>query len=105
MAKFYGAIGYAETSEVAPGVYEVVITEHFYSGDVIDSYKRWQTGENLNDDITVGSSKISIIADNFAFGNFTTIKYIVWMGVKWKVNNIQVSRPRLILTLGGVYNG
>jgi len=104
MAKFYGAIGYAETTETAPGVWEESITEHNYSGDVIKNTRRYQAGENLNDDLIINNI-ISIVADPFAYTNFHTIRYVKWMGASWKVTSIEVQRPRLILTIGGVYNG
>jgi hypothetical protein len=104
MAKFYGSIGYAETSETAPGVWTEGITERTYSGDVVRNSKRWQSGESLNDNLTV-NNEISIIADPFAFSNFHTMKYIKWMGGSWKITNIDIQRPRLRLTIGGIYNG
>ena len=104
MAKFYGVIGFAESSETAPGVWTEGITERNYSGDVVKISKRWQAGENLNDNLTV-NNKISIIADPFAYQNFHTMKYIQWFGAFWKITEIDVQRPRIILTIGGVYNG
>ena len=104
MAKFYGVIGYTETTETAPGVWEEVITERNYSGDVIKNTRRYQAGENLNDDLIINNI-ISIVADPFANQNFHKIRYIEWMGAFWKISNVEVQRPRLILTIGGVYNG
>lgn len=105
MAKFYGVIGYsAGTSETAPGVWNETIIERNHSGDVLKLSKRWQPGENLNDDLTI-SNQISIIADSFANQNFHAMRYITWMGASWKITNIEVLRPRLLLTIGGVYNG
>ena len=104
MAKFYGVIGYAESSETTPGVWTDIITEKSYSGDVLKNSRRVQTGENLNDDLVV-NNMISVIADPYAYQNFHLIRYIEWMGVLWKVTNVEVQRPRLILTIGGVYNG
>ena len=104
MAKFYGAIGYAETSETLAGVWAEGITERNYSGDVIRNSKRWQNGETLNDKLTV-NNEISIIADPFAYEHFHTIRYVNWMGVSWKVSKIDIQRPRILLTLGEVYNG
>jgi len=104
MAKFYGKIGYAETSETSPGVWTPGVTEKLYSGDIIKNSRRWQTGESINDDLVINNI-ISIVADPFAYQNFHAIKYIEWMGALWKVTNIEVQRPRLILTIGGVYNG
>lgn len=103
MARFYGIVGYAETVETVPGVWEEQITERNYSGEVHKISKRWQAGESLNDDLVV-NNEISIVADPFAFNNFHNIRYVVWMGVKWKVSRMDIQRPRITLTLGGVYN-
>lgn len=103
MAKFYGVIGYMVTEETVPGVWEEVVTERNYSGDVLKNTKRYQSSENLNDDIST-NNLISIVADPFAYQNFFAIKFVRWMGASWKVTNVEVQRPRLILTLGGVYN-
>lgn len=103
MAKFYGVIGYAETKETAPGVWREVITERSYYGDVIRNTRRWEGSEHLNDDLNI-NNLISIVADAYANENFFAIRYITWMGSKWKVTNVEVQRPRLILTIGGLYN-
>ena len=104
MAKFYGAIGYSETIESAPGVWVETITERFYSGDVIRNNKRWQNGDNLNDNLTI-NNEISILADPFAYENLHNIRYVKWMGISWKITNFDILRPRIRLTMGGVYNG
>ena len=103
MAKFYGTIGYVTTGESVPGVWGEVVTERSYYGDTTKNTKRWQTTDQLNDDITI-SNIISIIADPFAYEHFFAMKYVRWMGTAWKVTNVEVQRPRLILTIGGVYN-
>lgn len=103
MAKFYGSIGYAETIETVPGVWAESLTERQYSGDILKLSRRWQAGENLNDDLTI-NNLISIVADPFAYQNFHKMRYIEWMGAFWKITNVEVQRPRLILTIGGVYN-
>lgn len=103
MGKFYGVIGYAETTETAPGVWEETITEYNYSGDIIKNTRRWQAGENLNDDLMI-NNLFSIVADPFAYQNFHAMRYITYMGASWKITNVEVQRPRLILTIGGVYN-
>lgn len=105
MAKFYGVVGYAIDVEKKPGVYIHEIVERRYSGDLLRFNSRWQTTGNLNDDITV-SNEISIVADPFAYENFQHMRYIVFMGTKWRITNADASYyPRIILTLGGVYNG
>ena len=104
MAKFYGAIGYADQVDTGHGVWGEQITERNYYGDVVKNTKRFEKGEHLNDDLNV-SNTISIIADAYAEQHFFAIRYVSWMGAKWKVTNVDVQRPRLVLSLGGVYNG
>lgn len=103
MAKFSGPIGYAVTEETRPGVWEERITERYYRGDVTRNTRRLQSSDKLNDDIEI-SNEISILADPFANGNFHAMRYVGFMGAKWKISNVEVQYPRLILTLGGVYN-
>lgn len=103
MAKFHGAIGYVRTEETAPGVHEEVITEVNYYGDIIRNSRRLENGQGLNDDLTI-NNQISIVGDLFAYENFQTMRYIRWMNSLWKITNIEVQRPRLILSIGGVYN-
>lgn len=102
MAKYYGMVGYAETVETRPGVWEETITEHEAFGDVLKNVSRYEGSENLNDDL-VFSNRISIVADPFAYHNFNKIRYITYLGVKWKVSSVEVLYPRLILSMGGEY--
>lgn len=104
MAKFYGAVGYGITEETTPGVWTDSIVERNYTGDVIKNYKKSSSGESINDNIDV-SNNISILSDPFAMNHFHSIKYVKWMGAAWKVSTVEVQYPRLILTIGGVYNG
>lgn len=105
MAKFYGVVGYTETIETRPGVWEPKVTERSYYGDVLKNTRRLQSGESVNDNIVVANN-ISIVADAYALQHFYSISYIEWMGAKWKVSEVDaLNMPRLILTLGGLYNG
>ena len=104
MAKFSGLIGYVETPETAPGVYTEVVTNRNYFGDVIRNTRKWEPGQNLNDNLNVNNT-ISIVADAYANQNFHAMRYIQWMGAYWEITSVEVLRPRLILTIGGVYNG
>lgn len=104
MAKFYGKIGYGETKEIKPGVWDEIITERLYFGDVNKLSRRLRTDDKVIDNINI-SNEISILADPFAYENFSTIKYVEYMGAKWKVTNVEVKFPRLTLVTGGIYNG
>ena len=104
MAKFYGAIGYVETVETSPGVWEEQITERNYYGELVRNTSRFQVSDQVNDNVNV-ANEISVIADPFATQNFHAMRYVEFMGAKWKITNVEVRYPRLILTIGGVYNG
>lgn len=104
MGKFYGSIGYAETVEISPGVSEEQITERKYYGDVNRDVRRLQSANQLNDNLNV-SSEISIVADPYAYNHFHSMRYAEFMGAKWKISTVEPKPPRLILTLGGLYNG
>lgn len=104
MAKFCGKVGYAFSREIAPDVYDDEIVEKKYYGDVTKNTRRWEQGTDINDNLNV-SNTFSIMADAYAYEHFFAIKYIEWMGARWKVTNVEVQRPRLIFSVGGVYNG
>jgi len=104
MAKFLGKIGYGESQESVPGVWEDTIVEREYRGDVLKNTRKSLDGEKINNDLTVGNS-ISIVADAYANNNFFAIRYVEWAGTLWTVSDVEVQSPRLILRLGGVYNG
>lgn len=106
MARFSGKVGYGDLQEDPPdsGVWVDVITEFPYFGDVIRNTRTLENGEKLNDDISVGNS-ISIVADEYANDHFFDIRYVMWEGKPWTVTTVEVRSPRLILSLGKVYNG
>lgn len=104
MARFYGKIGYGESVETAPGVWQDTIVEYSYFGDVVRNTRKLSEGEHLNNDLSVGNS-ISIVADAYANEHFFAIRYIQWAGTYWTVSDVEVQSPRLLLRLGGVYNG
>ena len=105
MAKFYGTIGYVDLVATSPGVYEEVVTELVYSGDLLRKSSRWSTNpDGVNDNISV-NTQISILADPYAYKNFHSMRYVEFMGAKWKITGVEVKYPRLILDVGGVYNG
>lgn len=104
MAKYYGKIGFVVVEETKPGVWKEIITERDYFGDLIRNTRRLQSANQVNDNITI-SNEISIVADPFARENFHAMRYAEYMGTKWKVTSVEVQYPRLILSVGGIYNG
>ena len=104
MAKFFGKIGFETTVETSQDIYEESIIEKDYYGDVIRNRRLIRSNGKINEDVNI-SNQISIVADPFANNNFHSMRYIEWMGSKWKVTDVEVQYPRLILSIGGLYNG
>lgn len=104
MAKFYGKIGYALTVEEAPGVWVDRIEERPYTGDVLKKTSKWGAGESLNQNLNI-TDTISIVGDSFTLENMHMMRYVVWRGANWQINSIDIKRPRLLLSIGGLYNG
>nr|WP_296955326.1 hypothetical protein [uncultured Mediterraneibacter sp.] len=103
MSKWCGKIGFSVTEEYEPGSYEPKITERTYYGDVIENRYKRQPSDSGNDNITI-SQQISIVADPYVLMECWKIAYIEYLGNLWKVTNVTPQFPRLILTLGGMYN-
>lgn len=106
MAKFFGKVGFNKGQvEKAKGVWEDQIEERQYFGDVVVNNRRLETVEDkVNFDIATSNS-ISIVADDHANEHIFAIRYVEWSGSLWTVQTVEVQRPRLLLHLGGVYNG
>lgn len=104
MTRFSGKIGFAVQEETRPGVWTERIKERHYYGDVLRNARRLQSGDGVNDNIDI-SNQLSIIADPFAYENFHAMRYVIFMGSKWKISDVEVLYPRLTLSLGGLYNG
>lgn len=104
MAKWYGKVGYAETVETEPGYWEEQITERSYFGDVYRNTRMIQNSGEINDNVNIGM-QISIVADPFAQMNFHAMRYAEYMGTLWRITNVEVQYPRVILQIGGVWNG
>lgn len=106
MAKFYGTIGFAETMEspVGSGIWIEQIIERTYPGEIIRHRRRWEQGERINDNVSL-SNEISIVADPYLYRSIGQIRYVEYMGSKWRVTDVEDAYPRIKLTVGGVYNG
>lgn len=103
MAKFSGKIGYISTVETKPGIWEETVIEKQYYGDLVKNTSRFTVSDSTNDNITISNS-ISIVADQYACYNYMHMRYVVFMNSKWKISNVELAYPRIILTLGGQYH-
>lgn len=102
--KFFGKIGFIYGQQIAPGINLPSAEEHDAYGDVLSNVRRWETGQEVNSDLTI-SNKLSILADSFLCEHMGAMRYVVWYGTAWEIKSVELNYPRAILTLGGVYNG
>lgn len=101
--KWYGRVGFAMTTS-HDGIWEDEIVEKKYTGDLLQNRVQFQNSGNVNDNINL-NNRISIIANKFVYDNFECIKYVEVLGKMWKVESVEIQYPRLILTIGGLWNG
>lgn len=104
MARFADYVGFGVSTEVRPGVFKDVITERMYQGDVRRAARQANTTDQINDSIVVENT-IEIVADSYVSENLLAIRYVKWGGIRWRVPNVEAQDRRLLLRLGGVYNG
>lgn len=103
MPRYYGTIGFQEQVETAPGVWREKIVERQYRGEITRNQLRWNSGSEMNDDLRIDNA-IGIVFDPYLEQHISSIRYITWMGSKWKVTSLSIQRPRVVLQLGGLYN-
>ena len=103
MAKFYGEVGFLTLSETSPGIWTEALVRRNYYGDILGMNLRWNQTDHLNDDLRM-SNRISIVFDGYLEQHLAQIKYVKWQGVKWEISSWEITRPRVVLYLGGVYN-
>lgn len=103
MAKWHGKIGFGVTIETVPGVWVNQITERFYGGEILKSNIQNKPSDQVNNDVLI-SNRISILADPFATENIPNIQYVEFMGSLWRVSDVEINFPRMIISIGGVYN-
>lgn len=102
--KYHGKVGFVTFQEKTPGVDVEAPVEREYFGDVIRNSKRWDSAQQVNPNLNI-NNQISIVADPYARENLFAIRYLTWMGAFWEITSVDVQYPRMILSIGGVYNG
>jgi len=110
MTKFAGLVGYVTQEETVPGVWAPVETSIMMRGDIISqSYtngngSRISDTGKVNDDITL-NHRVSLLGDAYAFDNYFDLKWIQIGGRKLEISSIELRRPRLTVSIGGLWNG
>lgn len=104
MSKFTGLVGYVTQGETAPGVWSPVDNPKKMKGDVLRQSSSSQNDNKVNSDISL-NHRVSLLGDSYAFTNYYAIKWIELNGRKWEVASVELQRPRIIVTVGGLWNG
>lgn len=103
--KYSGNIGFVVSTETSPGIWEEVALDRRYKGDVIRNVRRYENGSyGVVDDINI-TNQISVVADTFMKENTSRMRYAEFEGTRWCISSVDISYPRIVLTLGGEYNG
>lgn len=106
MPKCSGIIGYALAVETRPGVWSEGMTDKPYIGEIVKDNRRIVDQGEINGSIRVNNN-ISIISNKFMLDNMSYMRYLTssTMGKsKWKISSVDIVPPRIIITLGGLYN-
>lgn len=102
MSKYYGNIGFSVLQQTRRGVWEETIEERPYKGDILHTGRRFENSENINDDVVI-TNRFSIISDAYLYSHVPALRYLVYMGTKFKITSVELDRPRLTISVGGVY--
>lgn len=103
MSKYAGLVGYVTQEESVPGVWSPVDKAVMTKGDIIRQSSSVQNDDKVNSDVTL-NHRVSLIGDAYAFNNYFNLKWIEIGGRKLEVTSVELQRPRLIVTVGGLYN-
>lgn len=96
-------IGFATTKETRPGIWEEVIEEKSYYGNLTKQVRSLYSSDNINDGINI-SNNISIVANPYLTEHIFNMRYITFQGAKWKITNVEIKERRIELTIGGLWN-
>lgn len=104
MAKYVGMIGFVRNEEIEPGIWEDVVTEKKYRGDILKNNQRFAVSTSIEGELKI-TNQFSIIGNSYAFDHVSDIRYLEWRGNRWVVDTVEIEYPRLVMTIGGLYNG
>lgn len=103
MSKWAGKIGFAETV-IEDDISRTIIVEKNFKGDVLQNNRKWDDSDKINGDFVI-SNRISVVAKDYMLAHLQYMRYITWHGAKWKINSLSIEYPRVVLTIGDLYNG
>lgn len=104
MTRFRGPIGINRgVVETAPGIFTPYIDEVVVYGEIRNVGTRWSQ-QNASETVKA-QHLLSVVTPEDSDIDFNEVVYVYWKRRKWAVTSIKYARPRVDLTLGGLYNG
>ena len=106
MAKFYGKVGFVGVEDVGAGEWvDSQPVERTYRGEITRDTRSSESSGQRNDNLKLDMA-ISIIADSYIKTHLPEIRYVkMASGILWEISRVEINKPRIILHLGGIYNG
>lgn len=93
----------ADPSEVRPGVFEYIPIEYTnVPASVLEANFNITDGQSVNQESN-GVTRLSFIMSNDVNNRLGLLTYVTYLGVKYKVTNVRIVRPRVEVTLGEVF--
>lgn len=103
--KFSGKAGFRiDDVETEHGVYEPIVVVKAIKGSVVINHYQHQNSDKSTIDNVRITNQLSIVANQFLNEHISNLMYIEFQGVKWKVESFDIRPPRVVVSLGGVYN-
>lgn len=97
-------LGFSEKNkEVRPGVWKMQPEEVTHRAKLLTYNKDYDSGEEVNDDLKLRNRYEIVMKDKKL--DYQDMRYVIVKGTKWKVSALEFLEVRIIITLGGVYNG
>lgn len=105
MSRFWGYIGINKgiVESGTPGVVEYEIERVRVSGEIRNARLSWPNA-NARERLSA-QHVLSLITPEDSDIDYNGVVYVEWHNTQWAVTAIQYNRPRLELTMGGLYNG
>ena len=105
--RFHGYLGYEGPSVEDPpdsGIYKASVVERVHTGVIVKHRRNQDNATSINGVMSVNND-ISIVGDPYALEHLHNLKYIRWNNVCWTVTSVETDTPRIIVSIGEVYNG
>lgn len=103
MGKVKLGVGFGSNQELEPGIYDDVLEEKTYYGEILENRRSFDQGTTLSGDVKI-TNQFSIMGNTYLFDNLEKIRYVRYRNQLWTVT-VDEGYPRVTFNLGGLYHG